>query len=310
MRSLPSPTRIPDALRAPRARAAVRRSAVALVLLGAGACGRSGPPPVPAGFTEIGLATAPGLSGLAVDADGALWTVAERAGRAYRITLAPAGAPAAPTLETLTVEGVPAGTDLEGIAVLGPGRFALGTEGRLAGAATVLLAERRGDALVVTASIALPAAIVGIALPPNHGAEGVCGAGDTIIAAIEGAGEAEGKRWAPIVRIEHGAITRVHRLWLTSPTGKLSGLDCTIAADGTVTGWAIERHFAVTRLLRFTLPPTAGDVTPELAHDLGPALQGRVNLEGIAQLPDGRLVTVIDNQWRTIEGPSRLLIHP
>ena len=263
---------------------------------------------MPAGFTEIELATAPGLSGLAVDADGALWTVAERAGRAYRITLAATGT--APAIETLTVEGVPAGADLEGIAVLGPGRFALGTEGRLAGAAAVLLAERRDTALVVTGTIALPAATVGIALPANHGAEGVCGAGDTIIAAIEGAGEAEGKRWAPIVRIEHGAITRVHRLWLTTPTGKLSGLDCAIAADGTVTGWAIERHFAVTRLLRFTLPPTAGDVTPVLAHDLGPALQGRVNLEGIAQLPDGRLVTVVDNQWRTIEGPSRLLVHP
>jgi hypothetical protein len=205
---------------------------------------------------------------------------------------------------------MPAGTDLEGIAALGGGRFALGTEGHDDGVATVLLAERRGTALAITGSIALPERAVGIPLKANHGAEGVCGAGDTIIVAIEGAGEEGGKRWAPVLRVAAGAPTRSHRLWLTSQTGKLSGLDCTIAADGTAAIWAIERHFEVTRLLRFTLPPGEGaaDVTPTIALDLGPVLNSKLNLEGIAVLPDGRVVAVVDNQWKTITGPSELLV--
>lgn len=256
-------------------------------------------------FDQVELATAPGLSGLASDDAGGLWTVAERAARAYRITL---DAQEQPAIETFTVEGVPPRVDLEGIAWLGGGRFALGTEGRTDGVATVLLAERRGEALAVTSTITLPAARVGIDLPANHGAEGVCGSGDTIVVAIEGAGRAGGRRFAPIVRIEHGAIVRTHRLWLTSEIGKLSALDCTLAPDGTGALLAIERHFAVTKVLRAELPAGPGDITPTEALDLGPVLNSQLNLEGIARLPDGRVVAVVDNQWKTLQGPSRLLV--
>ncbi|HWU87895.1 MAG TPA: esterase-like activity of phytase family protein, partial [Kofleriaceae bacterium] len=276
-----------------------------------GACGKS--PGIDrdraaALFTEVEVATAPGLSGLAADDDGGLWTIAERDARAYRIVL---DGSLRPAIETFTVEGVPADTDLEGIAVLGGDRFALGTEGHDDGTATVLVAERRGATLAVTRSIALPERAVGIHLKANQGAEGVCGAGDTIIAAIEGAGEEGGRRWAPVLRIAAGAIARTHRLWLTTRTGKISGLDCRIAADGAVDGWAIERHFEVTRLLRFALPPPGrgpDDVTPTVALDLGAVLNGKLNLEGIAVLPDGRVVAVVDNQWKTITGPSELLV--
>ena len=291
-----------------------RAALVALVAAGLGAaCGKS--PSLDrdraaALFTEVEVATAPGLSGLAADETGALWTVAERAARAYRIVL---DANLRPAIETLPVEGMPAGTDLEGIAVLGGGRFALGTEGHDDGVATVLVAERRGAALAVTGSITLPEREVGIPLAKNHGTEGVCGAGDTIIAAIEGAGEEGGRRWAPVLRIAAGAVVRTHRMWLTTRTGKLSGLDCRIAADGAVLGWAIERHFEVTRVLRFALPPpgadpATGDITPTIALDLGPVLNSQLNLEGIAVLPDGRVVAVVDNQWKTITGPSELLV--
>lgn len=259
-------------------------------------------------FIEIAVATAHGLSGLAADDAGGLWTIAERDARAYRIAL---GADLVPSLETFTIEGVPAGTDLEGIAVLGDARFALGTEGHDDGVATVLVAERRGAALAVTRSIALPEREVGIALRRNQGAEGVCGRGDEIVAALEGVGQDGDRRWAPVVRIAAGQIARRHRLWLTSRTGKISGLDCQIAADATVTGWAIERHFEVTRLLRFTLPPPGAggdDVTPVLALELDAVLSGRLNLEGVAALPDGRVVAVVDNQWTTITGPSKLLV--
>jgi hypothetical protein len=275
----------------------------------AAACGRSaGPAPAP--FTEVTVDTAPGLSGLAVDETGGIWTVAERGARAYRITL---DAALRPSIETFSVQGLPPDTDLEGIAALGGDRFALGTEGHDDGVATVLVAERRGAALAVTRAIQLSEASVGIPLVKNQGAEGICGAGETIVVAIEGAGEQAGRRWAPVVRLAAHAIARTHRVWLTTRTGKLSGLDCRIEPDGAITTWAIERHFEVTRLLRFTLPPLHagdGDITPTVALDLGPVLSGRLNLEGIARLPDGRVAAVVDNQWKTITGPSRLLVFP
>lgn len=264
-------------------------------------------------FERVELATAPGLSGLAADRSGALWTVAERAAAVYRVVLGEAGAPA---LQRLEVRGVPSGTDLEGLAVLtedasGPVRFALGTEGQLAGRAAVLVAERRGDALEVVSTIELPSAVVGLELSGNQGAEGVCGAGEVIFAAIEGAGQDQGRRWAPVVRIVAGVPEATYRVWLTSSVGKLSALDCRVAADGTVTALAIERHFEVTKLLRFSLGE-ARDITPEVVLDLGPVLRSGLNLEGLAWLDAGplagKVVAAVDNQWRTITGPSELLV--
>lgn len=265
-------------------------------------------------FAEVPVQTGPGLSGLAADASGAYWTVAEREAAVYRITLDDA---LTPTVQTLKVRGVPAGTDLEGIAVLdeqtagGPTKFALGTEGQLAGRAAVLLAERAGEGLTVTGTIELPESVVGMELHGNQGAEGVCGAGSTVFAAIEGAGEVNGKRWAPVVRIEAGKPVRTYKVWLTSKVGKLSALDCRLAADGTAAVVAIERHFEVTKVLRFALGAQL-EVTPEVALDLGPVLRSGLNLEGIAWLSTGphagQVVAAVDNQWRTITGPSELLV--
>ncbi len=261
-------------------------------------------------FTRIPLATAPGLSGLATDDTGALWTVSERGERAYRVTL---DADDKPTLETFEITGRTfKDLDLEAMAVLGGGRFALGTEGRVPGVATVLLAERRDGALVITSDIVLSNAEVGIEMAANHGAEGLCGTGDTIIVAIEGAGgTGPDARWAPIVRLAAGKIVRTHRLPLTTATGKISALDCTVATDGTISGWAIERHFEVTKIISFTIPALGqgGEtLTPTVVLDLGAVLNSRLNLEGIARLPDGRLVAVVDNQWKTLNGNSELLV--
>lgn len=264
-------------------------------------------------FERVELATAHGLSGLAADAGGALWTVAERAAAVYRVGL---GQPGAPALQRLAVRGVPDGMDLEGIAVLtedasGPVRFALGTEGQLAGRAAVLVAERRGEALEVVSTIELPSSVVGIQLSGNQGAEGICGAGEVIFAAIEGAGQEQGRRWAPVVRIVAGVPEATYKVWLTSAVGKLSALDCRVAADGTATVLAIERHFEVTKLLRLSLGD-AREVTPEVVLDLGPVLRSGLNLEGIAWLDAGplagKVVAAVDNQWRTITGPSELLV--
>jgi hypothetical protein len=256
-------------------------------------------------FTEITVDTAHGLSGLAADEQGRLWTVAERDAKVYRITL---DAALKPTLETFVVTGVPGDTDLEGIEELGGDRMAFGTEGRVDGVATVLLGTISGNSIAIGQTLQLTAEQIGIPIKNNHGAEGVCGRGDTLLVAIEGAGEDTGKRWAPVLRIEKGRLVRRHRVWLTSKSGKLSGLDCTVGPDGTITAWAIERHFEVTKILAFTVPTSDGDITPRVALDIGAVIDSKRNLEGIAQLPDGRVVTESDNQWRSIEGASTLQV--
>jgi hypothetical protein len=285
------------------------RIAIALVVVG---CGKSEERTMDreraaALFTEVVVDTAPGLSGLAVDDNGKLWTVSERDEKAYRITL---DAKLVPTLESFDVTGIPPGNDLEGIAWLGGGKLALGTEGRRDGVATVLLAEVRGQQVVVTSTIQIPDDKVGLHLTKNHGAEGVCGAGTTIVVAIESTSVHAGKRWAPVVMIVDGVITQSHRLWLTTKTGKLAGLDCAVAADGTVTALAIERHFEATKFLGFSLRASDGDsdITPSEVLDLGAVLNSKLNLEGIARLVDGRVVAVVDNQWKELTGPSELLV--
>jgi hypothetical protein len=260
-------------------------------------------------FVRVAIDTAPGLSGLAADDTGGLWTVAERAEAAYRVALSPA---LVPTVSRVGITGVPGHVDLEAIAWLGDGRFAFGTEGTGVGSATVLLAGRTAGGLVVDGRIDLPQDRLGVTLAANHGAEGVCGRGDIIVTAIEATGIDAGGRFAPIVKTVGGEIVAVHKLRLGTRTGKISGLDCTIQADGSVTGLAIERHFEVTRIVRFALPPRQTDAAavtePALVVDLGPILKSKLNLEGIATTSDGRVVCVVDNQWKTITGPSELLV--
>ena len=164
---------------------------------------------------------------------------------------------------------------------------------------------------------ALTSAELGVELTKNHGAEGACGFGDDVLIAIEAVGELpDGARYAPIARLRGGTLT-IYKLRLTSATGKLSSLDCTIDPAGTAHVWSIERHFGVSRILRFELPMLTAPgaehahepvVTPTIDTDLGPILNDTLNLEGIVQLPDGRLVLINDNQGTRQDGPNELLV--
>lgn len=259
-------------------------------------------------FDRIALDTAGvhGLSGLAVDGDGALWTVAERGEVAFRVELE------GQTVRSITrfpVEGVPGGEDLESVA-WSDGTFWIGTEGQDHGRvhAYQLELDRARGVLRVTAPYEITSDDAGLRLAANHGAEGVCVAGDLLGIAIEETATDRHGRWAPVVTIDRRTGARVvHRLRLTSKTGKLSALDCW--RDGArVRAIAIERHFGVTRILGFDLGPVAGEVTPEVMLDLGPILRGALNLEGVVRLADGRVVAVVDNQYGRITGPDELLM--
>jgi hypothetical protein len=272
------------------------------------------PPPEPREpdepFVEILLdAAPPGLSGLAADAGGVLWAVAERAHEIARITLR--GVRVEPDLARLPIAGVPADTDLEGLEVLPDGSLAIATEGQRRGVASVLWAARDGAGFRITSALELPADRLGVTLTSNHGAESVCGDARALAVGIEVVGEVDGRRYAPVVRIVDGAVVAVQRLWLTSDTGKLGALECTIAADGAVTGWGIERHYGVTRVIRVALPPpgTDGDqAAATMVDDLEVWFHGRLNLEGIAELPDGRIAIVNDSATaKTIAGTELLL---
>lgn len=279
-------------------------AAMALLVALAAGCGGRAPATSPprTGFDVLELDTANGLSGLAREADGTLWTVAERAQRAYRITLDGDQA----TTIAVPVENVPPGVDLESIAVLDADRVAFGTEGSLPGSAMVLIGEHRGPAIHIVQSIALHDEAVGIAIG-NRGVEGLCGRGDTLVAALEATGTRDGRRFAPLVWIERGAVTRVQAVWLTSETGKLSSLECDLDAQPP-TAWAIERHFEVTRILELVLLSYADAIEPTILVDVTAEVAGKRNLEGLTRLDDGRFATVVDNQFRTITGPNELLI--
>lgn len=286
------------------------RRAPALAVVLVAACGSRGPgldrERAAAVFTRVAVDTGGvhGLSGLAVDRDGRLWTVAERGAAAFAITLDGGVA----ITRRHPIVGLPAGEDLEAVAVADGGGLWLGTEGRDRGVARVFHAARAGDGFAIDRpAIELRADAVGVDLGANHGAEGVCAAGGQIFVAIETAGRDGDGRWAPVVAID--PVTgeqRVRRLRLTSDTGKLAALDCWRDGDR-VRGWAIERHFAVTRVLAFDLDGE-GAIAPTVLVDLGPVLRGSLNLEGLARLPDGRPVAAVDNQYRTITGPDEVLV--
>ncbi len=254
------------------------------------------------GFEALEVDTANGLSGLARGSDGALWTVAERTHRAYRITLDGSRA----TTIAVEVEAVPPGVDLESIAMLSGDRVAFGTEGSALGATMVLIGEQRDRTIQISQSIAITDARLGL-VTAGHGVEGLCGRGDTLVAALEATGTRDGRRYAPLVWIESGVITRVQAVWLTSETGKLSSLECDLDAQPP-TAWAVERHFEVTRILELVLSAYADEIEPTILVDLTAEVAGLRNLEGITRLDDGRFAAIVDNQFRTITGPNELLI--
>jgi hypothetical protein len=146
--------------------------------------------------------------------------------------------------------------------------------------------------------------------PGNNGLEGICHAAGRIIAAAEFVEQDGGHRYAPVFRHDGGEAgwTRF-RLRLTTPDGLLSALTCRPEGDR-IAVLAIERYFQVSRLIRFSLPleGPAGDVVPVVALDLAPFFLIVPNLEGLAPLPDGRLVIIIDNSYGGITGPNEVIV--
>jgi hypothetical protein len=278
-----------------------------LLLVALAACGKGPEPRVldkqaaNGVFEEVQIDTPPGMSDLSIDDRGVMWSIAERDRQVVEIEL---GKP--PILHPL--DGVPAGVDTEAIAWLGENQFAIGTEGAQVATATILFAELKLHHVIVTRTRQLTSEDLGVQLTENHGIEAICGHGDNILAATESVGRLpDGTRYSALVHL-HGDELHVTKIRLTSDRGKLSALYCTWAIDGSVEIIAIERHFSVSRILKLTVKPDDVEVTPTIELDLAPILRDSLNLEGIVRLPDGRLVTINDNQGKTVQGPTELLV--
>jgi hypothetical protein len=250
-----------------------------------------------------------GLSGLTRDEHGALWAPGEQADAVIRID------PDTFAVTRYEVEGAAEGIDLEAMAWVDGAQFILGTEtqekGRLRDA---ILDGRLAGARFSVASMGnLDYARWQTTAPDNHGIEGVCRAGRTLVFATELFETKQGRRWAPLATFDPAVQAwTAHRVALTTETGKLAAMDCRIV-DDRIEALAVERHFGVSRLLRFTIPrgPEQQWIEPVVAADLAELVSPLPNFEGLAWMPDGAAVLVTDNRYSGhVDGPSRLFFIP
>ncbi|HET6344005.1 MAG TPA: esterase-like activity of phytase family protein, partial [Myxococcota bacterium] len=217
----------------------------------------------------------------------------------------------------IPLDGVPAAADVESVTWLSEGKFAIGTETQKAHRPSddvFLVSVEKGRAKV-TSRIPLPYKLWDLDAKANDGIEGLCNAAGHLIAGAEPVGRLpDGKRFAPIGRWDPATKSWTpFKLRLTSHIGKISGLACrTEKGDTKITVLAIERHFGVSRLLRFTLPESGpGDVIiPEVLVDFGRVIDAVPNLEGTTWSPQGDIFVLSDNNMGFVTGPTQVIFLP
>ena len=250
-----------------------------------------------------------GLSGLTLDEHGAFWAAGEDGDSVLRIDPQTFGVTRYP------VFGTPPGADLEAMAWVEGTRFLLGTEtqenGRLSD--SILDGRLDGGRFVVVPVGNLDYARWQLTAPDNRGIEGICHVDGLFVAATELVERQRKGRWAPVGVFDPKTQSWVaHRVRLNSETGKLAALSCRLVGESIV-ALAVERHYGVSRLLRFQIPRGSEGqwIEPALAADLSKLVSPLPNFEGLVWMDDGSAVVVTDNQHRTASGePSRLYVIP
>ena len=250
-----------------------------------------------------------GLSGLTQDGEGALWAVGEDADYVLRIDSATFA------VDQYPVVGCPLKTDLEALAWMGGKRFVLGTETDEAGRTqdTLLYGGVQGDRFVVGSDDACDYRLWDLSASDNHGIEGLCHVDGVLILATELIEEQRGRRWAPVATLDLETKTwTAHRVALTSKTGKLAALSCRVI-DDTIVALAVERHFGVSRLLRFDVPTGSEGawIESSVVADLTMLIKPLPNFEGLVWRDDGSVVLLTDNEFRgAAPETSRLYFIP
>ncbi|MAQ14073.1 MAG: hypothetical protein CMN30_04660 [Sandaracinus sp.] len=268
--------------------------------------------------------SAAGLSGMTIGPDGGLWAVPEEARTLLRLD------PVTGAVRSFPIVGMPADLEAEALAWRpGPngGELVIGTEtdGPSRPSDDLVILDFDGQFAHVREMVRCPYGLWHLQGQHNRGIEGLCAVGRDLVVAAEITGEENGRRYAPLGRRDDDGRWNAHRVWLSSDTGKISGVECRLLDDGVAEVFAIERHFGVLRILRFVLPPLpdgAGSSTAPTSMDEVPALTPEVvlnldrwaqsrdpspNFEGITFLEDGRLALLSDNHYRgELSGPSEL----
>lgn len=224
------------------------------------------------------------------------WLIAERNHKLLRVDTNN-------RVTSIEISGIPDAVDLEGLACK-DGRFYISTESSVKNRTgdLVLVVDIQGNAGKVSEVITMHYP-PGMEAQDNQGLEGLCIAGDWLIAAGEILQkDSAGNRQAPILRQRIGEDnTFMHWVNLTTDTGKISGIDCRMKADK-VEVFAVERHFEVCRLLQFDLgdEPSEPKRVVELAH----IIREGENFESLLVDDEGYSRLSNDNQYTTITGPT------
>jgi hypothetical protein len=236
-----------------------------------------------------------GISGSCMN-HGEVWLVGERNARLLRVSKDN-------QLTSIPIEGLPEGLDMEGLACK-DGRFYLSTESQDSDrdSDVVLIVEVQGATAMVIETLVMQYPD-GLKAGVNQGLEGLCIAGDWLVAAAEIVRtDSSGRRQAPFLRQRLGDSSAfLHWVNLTTSSGKISGIDCRLRGDA-IEVFAIERHYEVSRILHFELGdgPSQSDTILELAH----LVRESENFESIVVDDRGEIRLSNDNQYKTITGPT------
>ncbi len=245
--------------------------------------------------TELAHDDAVGISGSCWEGDSR-WLLPERNNRLLRVD-------GKSRVTSFVLEGVPPEHDREGLAC-DANRFYISTETDTVGRTEdrVLVVEIQDGVAKVVDTLVLPYPAP-MKAAVNQGLEGLCLAGDWLIAAGEILRTNDaGVRQAPVLRRQLGGDdTFLHWVNLSSRTGKISGLDCR-ERGGIIEVFAIERHYEVSRLLQFELSdaPSKSHTIVDMAH----LIRETENFESVLVDERGRVWLSNDNQYKTITGPS------
>jgi hypothetical protein len=254
--------------------------------------------------------TARGISGLAHRGGTEFIAVPERVRELCPFEVDAKGVSPKPKIPLL---GVTDGLDIESIAVLENGDVALGTEDREDDRTKdrILIGAFGPKGVEIKSELTFDYKPYGITAETNRGIEGLCFTDGRLVAAAEQAIPKGDRRFAMIQSYDFTEKRWAqYRLELTTSTGKISALSCQ-KTDRAREVFAIERHFEVSRILRFTLPllDTGGEIKPSVVFDLREFFSKEVpNFEGIERLDDGRFLLISDNDYGGAKGPTHLIL--
>ena len=283
-------------------------AAIAVALLILGGCSKKAAPRGPGRIVTLETDVV-GLSGLSRDEHGAYWAPGEDADAVLRIDPDTFG------VTRYAMVGAPKGTDIEALTWIDGTRFVLGTETQDKGRTRDVILDGRldGGQFTVAPIGHLEYTRWGVTARDNHGIEGICHVDGVMVLATELAEEHRDRRWAPVGMYDPKTQSwTAHRVALTTDSGKLAAIDCR-DANGVIEALAVERHYGVSRLVRFQIPhgPEAQWIEPEVVADLSKLVTPLPNFEGLAWLEDGSAVLLNDNQYRgAAREPSRLYFVP